>query len=47
MDAVGDTLLLHGVVASDDEWRSADLLARLASPDGAVRNLIHVRSETD
>jgi hypothetical protein len=47
VDAVGDTLLLHGVVASDDEWRSADLLARLASPDGAVRNLIHVRSETD
>lgn len=43
VDAVGDTLLLHGVVDNDDEWRSADLLARLASPDGTVRNLLQVR----
>ena len=43
VDAVGDTLLLHGVVDSDEEWRSADLLARLTSPDGSVRNLLQVR----
>ncbi len=44
IDALGDTMLLHGVVESDEEWRSADLLARLASPDGSVRNLLQVRS---
>jgi osmotically-inducible protein OsmY len=44
VDALGDTMLLHGVVESDEEWRSADLLARLASPDGSVRNLLQVRS---
>ncbi len=43
VDAVGDTMLLHGVVENDEEWRSADLLARLASPDGSVRNLLQVR----
>lgn len=43
VDALGDTMLLHGVVDSDEEWRSADLLARLASPDGSVRNLLRVR----
>jgi osmotically-inducible protein OsmY len=43
VDAVGDTLLLHGVVENDEEWRSADLLARLTSPDGSVRNLLQVR----
>ncbi|MGI8736519.1 MAG: hypothetical protein DLM53_12760 [Candidatus Eremiobacter antarcticus] len=43
VDAHGDTMLLHGVVDSDEEWRSADLLARLASPDGSVRNLLQVR----
>ncbi|GEM_PF-1646554 len=46
VDAVGDTLLLHGVVENDDEWRSADLLARLTSPDGSVRNLLQVRRES-
>lgn len=45
VDAVGDTLLLHGVVDSDDEWHSADLLARLTSPDGSVRNLLQVRQQ--
>ena len=45
VDALGDTMLLHGVVDSDEEWRTADLLARLASPDGSVRNLLQVRSE--
>jgi osmotically-inducible protein OsmY len=44
VDALGDTMLLHGVVESDEEWHSADLLARLASPDGSVRNLLQVRS---
>jgi hypothetical protein len=43
VDAHGDTMLLHGIVENDDEWRSADLLARLASPDGSVRNLLQVR----
>jgi osmotically-inducible protein OsmY len=43
VDAVGDTLLLHGVVENDEEWRTADLLARLTSPDGSVRNLLQVR----
>lgn len=45
VDALGDTMLLHGVVESDDEWHSADLLARLASPDGSVRNLLQVRQQ--
>ena len=45
IDAVGDTMLLHGVVEDDEEWHSADLLARLASPDGSVRNLLQVRSQ--
>ena len=44
VDALGDTMLLHGIVESDEEWHSADLLARLASPDGSVRNLLQVRS---
>ena len=47
IDALGDTMLLHGVVENDEEWRSADLLARLASPDGSVRNLLQVRSLPD
>jgi hypothetical protein len=47
VDAVQDTLLLHGVVENDEEWRSADLLARLASPDGSVRNLLQVRRHED
>jgi prophage DNA circulation protein len=42
VDAAGDTLLLQGVVADDEEWRAADLLARDASPDGSVRNLLRV-----
>ncbi len=45
VDALGDTMLLHGVVENDEEWRSADLLARLASPDGSVRNLLQVRQQ--
>ncbi|MDQ6780298.1 MAG: BON domain-containing protein [Candidatus Eremiobacteraeota bacterium] len=45
VDAVGDTMLLHGIVDNDEEWRSADLLARLASPDGSVRNLLQVRRQ--
>jgi lambda repressor-like predicted transcriptional regulator len=45
IDAVGDTMLLHGVVEDDEEWHSADLLARLASPDGSVRNLLQVRRQ--
>lgn len=47
VDAVGDTMLLHGIVDNDEEWRSADLLARLASPDGSVRNLLQVRRQPE
>ena len=43
VDAHGATILLHGVVESDAEWRFADKLARAASPDGSVRNLLQVR----
>ena len=43
VDAHGSTILLHGVVESDAEWRYADKLARAASPDGSVRNLLQVR----
>ncbi|MDQ2817198.1 MAG: BON domain-containing protein [Candidatus Eremiobacteraeota bacterium] len=47
VDAHGDTILLHGLVDNDEEWRSADCLARLASPDGSVRNLLQVRRSSD
>lgn len=43
VDAHGSTILLHGVVESDAEWRFADKLARAASPDGSVRNLLQIR----
>lgn len=43
VDAHGSTILLHGVVQSDAEWRFADKLARAASPDGSVRNLLQIR----
>jgi osmotically-inducible protein OsmY len=43
VDAHGATLLLHGLVDDDEEWRSADQLARQISPDGTVRNLLQVR----
>jgi osmotically-inducible protein OsmY len=43
VDAHGSTILLHGVVETDEEWRFADRLARAASPDGSVRNLLQVR----
>ncbi|HEY5094536.1 MAG TPA: BON domain-containing protein [Candidatus Eremiobacteraceae bacterium] len=43
VDAHGATLLLHGLVEDDEEWRSADQLARHISPDGTVRNLLQVR----
>ena len=43
VDAHGTTILLHGVVETDDEWRRVDRLARAASPDGSVRNLLQVR----
>src|SRR5579864_9045683 len=42
VDAHGSTILLHGVVETDEEWRFADKLARAASPDGSVRNLLQV-----
>jgi len=47
VDAHGDTILLHGVVEDDEEWHTADTLARLVSPDGSVRNLLQVRRRAD
>ena len=43
VDAHVTTILLHGVVETDEEWRRADRLARAASPDRSVRNLLQVR----
>jgi len=43
VDAHGPTILLHGIVDSDEEWLRADRLARAASPDHSVRNLLQVR----
>jgi hypothetical protein len=43
VDSHGATILLHGVVESEEEWRFADRLARAASADGSVRNLLQVR----
>ena len=43
VDAHGSTILLHGVVENDHEWRRADRLARSASPDGSVKNLLQVK----
>ena len=47
VDAHGTTLLLHGMVEDDEEWRHADMLARQMSPDGSVRNLLQVRRTAD
>lgn len=47
VDAHGTTILLHGVVEDDEEWRAADCLARMASPDGSVRNLLQVRRRNE
>lgn len=47
VDAHGNTILLHGVVEDDEEWRAADCLARMASPDGSVRNLLQVRRRNE
>jgi hypothetical protein len=43
VDSHRSTLLLHGIVENDIEWRHADRLARAASPDGTVRNLVLIR----
>jgi osmotically-inducible protein OsmY len=43
VDAHGSTILLHGVVENDEEWRFVDRLARAVSADGSVRNLLQVR----
>jgi hypothetical protein len=47
VDAHGATLLLHGLVDDDEEWRTADQLARHMSPDGTVRNLLQVRHRAE
>jgi hypothetical protein len=46
VDAIGDIILLQGAVEDDDEWQSADLLARHALPEGTIRNHLRVQRST-
>lgn len=46
VDAVGNMILLQGIVESDDECEAADLLARAAAPEGTIRNLLRVSRDT-
>jgi hypothetical protein len=43
VDAIGDIVLLQGAVEDDDEWQSADLLARHVLPEGTIRNHLRVQ----
>lgn len=43
VDAIGGIILLQGAVEDDDEWQSADLLARHALPEGTIRNHLRVQ----
>jgi hypothetical protein len=46
VDAIGGIILLQGAVEDDDEWQSADLLARHALPEGTIRNHLRVQRST-
>jgi len=46
VDAIGDIILIQGAVEDDDEWQSADLLARHAHPEGTIRNHLRVQRST-
>jgi hypothetical protein len=43
VDAVADIILLQGAVESYVEWHTADLLARMALPEGTIRNHLRVQ----
>jgi hypothetical protein len=49
VDAVADIILIQGAVENDEEWQTADLLARLAYPEGEIRNHLRIQrsSATD
>ena len=46
VDAIGGIILIQGAVEDDDEWQSADLLARHALPEGTIRNHLRVQRST-
>ena len=46
IDAVGNMILLQGIVESEEECQAADLLARAAAPEGIIRNLLRVSRDT-
>ncbi len=43
VDAIANIILLQGAVEDDQEWQTADLLARMAFPEGAIRNHLHIQ----
>ena len=46
VDSIGGIILLQGAVEDDDEWQSADLLARHELPEGTIRNHLRVQRTT-
>ena len=46
VDAVGNMILLQGLVETVDECEAADLLARAAAPEGTIRNLLRISRDT-
>jgi len=45
-DAIGNMILLQGIVESEEECQAADLLARAAAPEGTIRNLLRISRDT-
>ncbi|MBV8222005.1 MAG: hypothetical protein JO293_01460 [Candidatus Eremiobacteraeota bacterium] len=43
VDAVADIILIQGAVETDEEWQTADLLARMAYPEGEIRNHLRIQ----
>jgi len=47
VDAIADIILIQGAVESEEEWQAADFLARMAYPEGSIRNHLRIqRSST-
>jgi len=46
VDAIGNMILLQGIVESEHECQAADLLARAAAPEGTIRNLLRISRDT-
>jgi hypothetical protein len=46
VDAVGNMILLQGLVENEDECQAADLLARAAAPEGTIRNLLRISRDS-